>query len=306
MVLDATQGITLDQIIKNEAGNFFSREDVSVLAGQDLSLGQVLGKITAGSVPTTGTAGAGNSGDGTMTGVTGGRAVKAGTYTMTCIQAVTNGGIFTVADPDGYALPNAIVGTSYTNDQINFDINDGGSDFAVNDTFTVTVPDGGGQVRAINMSGVDGSAKAYGILTEDVDASAPDEYSRAYTSGGTYEIKPGDTITGATSGATGRVIKVEVSTGSWSGGDAEGDIYIDTKSGTFQAENLDVDGNSNVATIAGTFTQTSASDEDGAAIVRDAEITDTNLVWPSGMTDSQKSTALDELKSKGIVNRTQG
>jgi len=305
-LLDQAQGISLNDIVFSERGNYESRETVSVLAGQTVSKGSVIGKVTAGSVPTTGTAGVGNTGDGTCTAVTGGVDVKVGTYTLTCIQAVLNGGVFTVQDPDGYALPNIVVGTAYTNNQINLIINDGGADFGVNDTFTIVVAAGGLQVRPINFSGVDGTEHAYGIMTDAVDASAPSEYSRAFTSGGTYEITPGDTILGATSSATARVIKVEVSSGTWAGGDAAGTITIDTKSGTFQAENLNIGDNSNVATIAGAFTQTSAADTDGVAIVRDAEITATNLVWPSGTTTAQKAAALAQLKALGIIERIQG
>ncbi len=306
MPQDQQLGIALNDIVKFEQPDLRSRDQISILAGQSVVKGEVLGKITAGSVPTTGTADAGNTGDGTCTGVTGGTDVKVGTYTLTCIQAVQNGGVFTVEDPDGLALPNAIVDTAYVNAQINFTLNDGDADFDVLDKFTITVPEGGGQYRPINFSGVDGSAHAAGFAIDDYDASAPDEYTRAFTSGGIYEIKPGDTITGADSDATARVIKVELSSGAWADGDAAGTLTVDTKVGTFQAENLNVGNNSNVATIAGAFSQTAASDLDAVAIVRDAEITSTNLTWPSGATAAQKSAALAELKNLGIIERTQG
>jgi len=73
----------------------------------------------------------------------------------------------------------------------------------------------------------------------------------AFTSGGTYEVTVGDTVTGATGGATGYVAHVDVTSGTWAGGDAAGNIFVHTITGTFQAENLDVGANANVATIAG-------------------------------------------------------
>lgn len=74
----------------------------------------------------------------------------------------------------------------------------------------------------------------------------------AFTSGGTYEVLEGDTITGATSGATAVVRRVNLyGTGDWPTGDAAGYLILYSQTGTFQAENLNVGANLNVATIAG-------------------------------------------------------
>ena len=71
--------------------------------------------------------------------------------------------------------------------------------------------------------------------------------------GGTnaYEIKQGDVITGATSGATATVERVIVSEGDWTTNDAAGRLILSGQVGTFQAEDLNVDLNTSVATIAG-------------------------------------------------------
>ena len=76
----------------------------------------------------------------------------------------------------------------------------------------------------------------------------------AFTSGGTYVIAVGNTITGATSSKTAVVTKVTVATGSWAGGDAAGTLWINTVSGAFVGENLNVGANPNVATIGGDAT----------------------------------------------------
>ncbi|MDI6854393.1 MAG: hypothetical protein QME75_12410 [Deltaproteobacteria bacterium] len=56
---------------------------------------------------------------------------------------------------------------------------------------------------------------------------------------GAKEIKVGDTVKGATSGATGIVTEVNVQSGSWAGGDAAGALNIMTKTGTWQnGENI--------------------------------------------------------------------
>ncbi len=87
----------------------------------------------------------------------------------------------------------------------------------------------------------------------------------AYTSGGTAEVAVGDTITGATGGATAIVDSIILSSGTWAGGDAAGTLNIHTQSGTFESENLNVDGKQdNIATI--------ASDSTNNAITNTLEI----------------------------------
>jgi hypothetical protein len=306
-----SEGYKLNDVLKLEAEGLHSRDQIVVLAGQSLSVGSVLGKVTAGAVPTTGTAGAGNTGNGTCTGVVGASKTKPGTYVLRCIVAIANSGVFNVIDPEGNTLPIVTVGVAYPivaaeNDQISFTINDGSADFIVGDVFTILVPVGGGQCRAINFSGVDGSQKAIGLSYAVYNAAASGERTRTYTSGGTYVVIPGDTITGATSGATARVVKVTIATGAWATGDAAGTLTLDDQVGTFQSENLNIAGNLNVATIAGDSSAVAASDIGGVAIVRDAEIVASRMVWPSGATAAQKAVAVIQLAALGIIIRTEG
>ena len=85
-----------------------------------------------------------------------------------------------------------------------------------------------------------------------------------FTSGGTYRLSQGDTITGANSGATATVCWISwLSSGRWDAGDAAGTLYLaDQTGGKFEAEELDVtlQGETSVATIAG---DSSASAEFG-------------------------------------------
>ncbi len=70
-----------------------------------------------------------------------------------------------------------------------------------------------------------------------------------FTSGGTYVVSEGDTITGQTSASTAIVRRVVLTSGSWSGGDAAGRFILASVSGAFTAgELLDVGANANVAT----------------------------------------------------------
>jgi hypothetical protein len=73
--------------------------------------------------------------------------------------AVTNGGTFSVKDPSGNSLPNAVIGT-YTNAQINFTLADGATDFIVGDTFTIAVSNGG----TFSVKDPDGNAMPDAII----------------------------------------------------------------------------------------------------------------------------------------------
>jgi len=172
--------------------NLIAGNDVPLLvkgvvleAGQGvLKRGTVLGKITKaiGNV----SADAGNTGDGTVTDVSLGSTAKLGTYTLECIAAAANGGTFKVIDPDGIRLDDAVVGMAYTG-PISFTINDGETDFAVGDKFTIEVIAGSGRYKIVNSANVDGSQEADCILADDVDtgdAGATEEVvAVAYRSG---------------------------------------------------------------------------------------------------------------------------
>ena len=72
-----------------------------------------------------------------------------------------------------------------------------------------------------------------------------------YTSGST-EFTVGETLTGATGGATGIVVEYALLSGTWGGGDAAGYVWLKQKSGTFEAENLNGSiAGADCATIAG-------------------------------------------------------
>ena len=300
------EGYSLGDVLRYEEIDKMSRDEVTVLAGQVLVVGEVLGRVTAGTCPTEGTAGGTNTGNGTCTGVTAGVDVKVGIYTARCVKVVTNLGDFELSDPDGNLIGIVTTGTAFSHHQINLTINDGGTDFVLEDTFTITVPAGGLQVREINFSGVDGTAHAMGLSWAAYDASAPGTRTLAYNSGGTYEVMPGDTITGNTSAATAVVVSCGLSTGTWAGGDAAGTFTLQEQSGTFSAaETLNVGGNTNVATnnAGGDSTAVAASDLGGVAVVRHARVVSTRLVWPTGATAAQKAAAIAELAALGIIVR---
>lgn len=100
-------------------------------------------------IATTGTAVSGNTGTGTVTAVAliGGILPKAGTWVLTCVEKISNGGRFSITDPDGNVLRNNLtmtagsgVSTTFYLPEIGmkFTITDA-TDFEVNDAFNLVV-----------------------------------------------------------------------------------------------------------------------------------------------------------------------
>lgn len=100
-----------------------------------------------------------------------------------------------------------------------------------------------------------------------------------FTSGGTTEIEVGDTIKGATSNATAKVLGVVLDSGSWAGGDAAGWLILDlpSKVGTFQSENVyvssDTTSGTNDATVTVDVDHTVSVDTEAATETGNAAIT---------------------------------
>ena len=166
-----TEGQHTGEFLVTEANGSLSRETVTVLSGQNLKPGHVLGKVAVGTA--TGAAVSGNTGNGTIGTVSAGATAKAGVYTATCIEPAANGGTFTVEDPDGVNVGTAMVGTPFAGPVV-FTIADGTTDFVAGDRFTITVAAGSGKYKEYNPANTDGSQIAVAILYAAVDATAAD------------------------------------------------------------------------------------------------------------------------------------
>lgn len=158
--------------IVSEAEGSRSRDPITILSGRSLAAAVVLGAVLAGAA--TPAAAAGNTGNGTIGAVTTGVGVKAGVYQLTCVEPATDGGVFSVEDPDGVALGVAEVGTEFTGGGLTFTIADGATDFVAGDAFTITVAEGSGKYVQLDLTATDGSEVAKGILYDAVDASSAD------------------------------------------------------------------------------------------------------------------------------------
>lgn len=167
------EGLYTGDIIQYELDDYMSREQIVVLAGsgavRTIATGTIIGARTASSVVAT--PDAGNTGDGSIGTVTVGIEALPGTYKLTCTAAATNSGTFQVVTPIGNSLPDVTVGTAYAGDHLNFTLSDGATDFIVGDSIDVVVS-GDGKITALNLTAVDGTQNAYGIIYTGV--TAPD------------------------------------------------------------------------------------------------------------------------------------
>ncbi|MBO9647366.1 MAG: head decoration protein [Variovorax sp.] len=147
-----------DQLI---AGNLKLVTGNGTLGTGALKRGAVLGQQTG----TVTQANPTNVGNGTLGSITKGAAIRPGVYTLRATSA-TN---FTVAGPDGAAMPNATVGTPYVSADLNFTLTAGGTAFAAGDAFNINVP-GGNYILSVATAS-DGSEVPVAILADDADAS---------------------------------------------------------------------------------------------------------------------------------------
>lgn len=158
-------------------------EDITVLSGQTVLQGHVLGIQTVSTVPSTGTAGGGNTGNGTCGSVArGGFDLQPGTYTIKIVKAATNAGDFVLIAPDGSLVGYGTVAVAFTSTHLNFTVADGATDFVVGDTFTIAVT-GTGKYKIALAAATDGSHQPVAIAAEDIDASAADLVGVIYRTG---------------------------------------------------------------------------------------------------------------------------
>jgi hypothetical protein len=154
----------------------------TIVDGTILARKAVATAITASAI--TGT------GDGTVTAatvVTGPIVPLVGDYVLTCIQAVTNGGVFKLEDPNGAVVdPNIVLdvgagaATVVTTAGMTFTVTDGTTDFVAADFFTLTVA-ADGNMYLFATDGVGGVQKPLMVFTGA---------DLVVTAGGDYVVRP--------------------------------------------------------------------------------------------------------------------
>ena len=194
-----TEGSHAGEFLLSEANGGRSRELITLLLGQNLKAGAVLGKVTTGSTATS-AANAGNVGDGVMGAVTVSAGAKPGVYRLNVTAAAVNAGTFEVEDPDGVPVGVGTVGVAFSAGGRAFTLADGTTDFVVGDGFTITVAAGSGKFKEYNPANSDGSGVAAAVLWDNVDASAADTVAAAIARDAEVKKPELKWFTGASSG----------------------------------------------------------------------------------------------------------
>ena len=173
-----TEGTHAGEHVVSEANGGRSRETVTVLSGQSLAAGQVLGRIVLGAAAAA--AFAGNTGDGVLGAVAVAQGAKPGLYKLVVIEPAANAGKFSLEDPDGVVIGTGTVAVAFSAGGIGFTLADGAADFIAGDGFTIAVAAGSGKVRALHPASAVGADTAAGVLFDAVDASAADKVGVAH------------------------------------------------------------------------------------------------------------------------------
>lgn len=297
-----TMGARAGEHVAAEFDANYNRDTVTVLSGQDLAAGAVLGRITkaiaAAPIPTiVGT------GTGLMSALSFGPAVQTGSYVIT-LTATSATAAFTVTAPDGTSLPTGNVATAYTSEHINFLIANGGT-MTTGDSYTVVVTAGGTPVLVGTGTGVvssftlgpDAQNGTYRVqvlatsATGEFEVIAPDgsklkrgQIATAYTSNHVnFTLANGGTMT------VGDYFNIVVARGSQK--------VVAYTPGTY-------DGRHEPAGVLHSAADATSADVVGVALVRGpALIREDDLTWAAAVTSAQKATALAKLKAAGIVAR---
>lgn len=296
-----TMGSQAGEHLVSEFDPSHNREAVTVLSGQNLDAGQVIGRITkalsAAPIPTiVGT------GTGLMSALTCGPDVQTGNYVITLL-ATSATAAFSVVAPDGTVLPNGAVGTAYTSRHVSFLVSNGGT-MTEGDSYTIAVTAGGtpvlvgtgtGAVSGLSL-GPDAMNGAYRVqllatsATAEFEVIAPD---------GT-KLKRGQV---ATAYASSHINFTLANAGTMTSGDyfiavvAKGSQKVVTLApGTY-------DGRHVAYGVLHDAVDASAADAAGVALVRGPAIVESAALDWGSLTTAEQASAKQQLAAAGIVCR---
>lgn len=163
-----TEGRHSGGFIVSEAPGARSRSAAIISNGTSddvyLNAGTVLARLEGAA---TAVAGGSNTGNGTMGTITETGDAMPGVYTLKITKAATNAGEFDVTSPAGVVIGTGTVAVAFSAGGLAFTLADGATDFALGDTFAITVTDSGErEVYTTSTSG------ACGVLFNEVRVPA--------------------------------------------------------------------------------------------------------------------------------------
>ncbi len=317
-----TEGQHAGEFLMEERGGpgYPSRENITVLSGQNLEAGEVVGRVTKGigrvSVPTVVATASAN---GTVSAVFAGPEVEVGDYVLTCTAAVAHGGVWSLTTPSGKALPTLTMtpgaggSTTYTSRHINFTITDGSTDFAAGDVFTFVVSTtaptilggtGTNTISALSL-GPDAKTGRYQVICVE-----------AITNGGRWQVfsPDGDSIghylqtAGSTTATafTNRQINFTITdaTDVIVGNSFEVCVFNQLAGGkVVEWDPTTFDGRHQASGVLFDNIDATSADTTGVIVARDATVMKGALKWASAITAAQKESAYRDLAARGVIAR---
>lgn len=145
-------------------GNNEYEKGLTILTGQDLAKGSVLGIVTVGDVSGVFT----GTGDPTIGAIVTGSAVVVGDYIVDFSAATA----FDVIDPNGVLIGSGATGSEFSNNHLTFTITAGTTPADATTVCTITVAEGSGKLKLTNKASVDGSENARYVLQTALNTSA--------------------------------------------------------------------------------------------------------------------------------------
>jgi hypothetical protein len=201
----------IDNACVEREGGKFRDETLTFAAADTFAKGTILARRVVALAPVIGTITRAGTSNGTVTAaaVVDGPVPLVGAYVLTCIEAIANGGVWKLVDPNGglvsgYLLMTAGAGaaTTFETGGLQFIVTDGTNNFEVGDTVTITVAADGKLVPYNPATGAGGEQIPVAVLTYAVTkASSGDVAIRALVAGEVNKtrlvIDAGTTITNA-------------------------------------------------------------------------------------------------------------
>ena len=185
----AVENVDLGSVILKDAQH---RDDTVTFAGADtFAEGTILARrAVAIAVTASAVTGTGNGTVTLATVVAGSIVPVVGVYVLTCAEAVVEGGVFNLVDPNGAQVaagltmtPGAGGTTVIEVAGLQFTLTDGGTDFVAGDFFTLTVA-ADGKLVPFSLTGAGGEQIPLAVLTYEIVATgAGDLPLRAMVSG---------------------------------------------------------------------------------------------------------------------------
>lgn len=176
--------------VVSEARGHLSREQVTILAGQTLLAGTVLGRTLVGAAGVAAALGT-NTGNGAFGAIVVSAPASDGVYAVEFDDATH----FVVTNPAGAEVGHGTTGVAFNAGGVGFTITAGGTAFVPADSFSVTVTGGVAKYVTFDPTATNGAQTAQAILWFDCNAALADKQAAVFARQG--EVNASELVWGA-------------------------------------------------------------------------------------------------------------